>query len=264
IHGHEGMGWGEGTYDSEAGDKENIKLMFGQEALINNLAAANPNMAVVIMGGSNVEMANWMGNVPSLLQAWYAGMEGGNALANILFGEVSPSGKLPMTFANSHLDYPSHTVGQYPGQDGSVEYTEGVMVGYRYFDTEDIAPIFPFGHGLSYTSFEYSDLTVDKQGDAAVLTFSVTNTGSVAGAEVAQVYVHDVESSVVRPLRELKGFEKVNLEAGASTQVSVVLPASAFQYYSEADAGWVLEPGAFQLQVGSSSRDIRLTGEVSW
>ncbi|HAP61990.1 MAG TPA: glycosyl hydrolase, partial [Cytophagales bacterium] len=118
IHGLDGMPWGKGTYDAEALDKQDIKLLFGQEALINSIAAANPNTAVVLMGGSNVEMNNWLGNVPSVLQAWYTGMEGGNAIANILFGEVNPSGKLPMTFANSHMDYPSHKVGEYPGENG--------------------------------------------------------------------------------------------------------------------------------------------------
>ncbi|MFW6348689.1 MAG: glycoside hydrolase family 3 protein, partial [Cyclonatronaceae bacterium] len=163
IHGHEGMPWGQGTYDAEARDKLNLKLIFGQEELIRQINAVNDRTTVVLMGGSNVEMSGWLPDTPAYLQAWYPGMEGGTAIAEILFGEVNPSGKLPMTFADSHEEYPSHSIGEFPG-DGSVDYEEGIYVGYRYFDTEEKPVVFPFGFGLSYTSFAFSDLKLTKEG----------------------------------------------------------------------------------------------------
>ncbi|MCC5925970.1 MAG: glycoside hydrolase family 3 C-terminal domain-containing protein [Bacteroidetes bacterium] len=261
IHGHEGMPWGEGTYDAEARDKLNLKLIFGQEELIREINRVNPNTAVVLMGGSNVEMNNWLPDTRAYVHAWYPGMEGGRAIAEILFGEVNPSGKLPMTFANSHLDYPSHSVGEFPGRN-TVAYTEDIYVGYRYFDTHDKEVVFPFGFGLSYTTFDFSDLTLSKDGDKVLVQCTVTNTGARAGAEVVQVYVHHKNPSVDRPVRELKGFDKVHLEPGASARVSIELDASAFSYFHPEEFRWVMESGSYEIQVGNSSRDIHLTSAI--
>lgn len=263
IHGHEGMPWGQGTYDAEARDKLNLKLIFGQEDVIRQINSVNDHTAVVLMGGSNVEMENWLPDTPAYLQAWYPGMEGGTAIAEILFGEVNPSGKLPMTFANSHEDYPSHSIGEFPG-DGTVDYAEDIYVGYRYFDTQDRDVIYPFGFGLSYTTFEFSDLQVERDDDKVLVQSTVTNTGEREGAEVVQVYVHHKDPSVERPVRELKGFEKVTLEPGASATVNIELDESAFMYYHPEDLKWVLESGSYEVQVGNSSRDIKLQDEVVW
>ncbi len=263
IHGHEGMPWGEGTYDAEARDKLNLKLIFGQEELIREINRANKQTAIVLMGGSNVEMNNWLADTRAYLHAWYPGMEGGKAIAEILFGEVNPSGKLPMTFANSHNDYPSHSIGEFPGNK-TVEYAEDIYVGYRYFDTHNKEVVFPFGYGLSYTSFAFSDLKLSKHGNKVVVECTVTNTGDREGAEVVQVYVHQKQASVDRPVRELKGFEKVHLAPGASATVNIELEASAFKFYQPEDLKWILESGSYEIQVGNSSRDIKLTGMVDW
>ena len=263
IHGHEGMPWGQGTYDAEARDKLNLKLIFGQEDLIRQINSVNDRTAVVLMGGSNVEMENWLPDTPAYLHAWYPGMEGGTAIAEILFGEVNPSGKLPMTFANSHEDYPSHSIGEFPG-DGTVDYAEDIYVGYRYFDTQNKDVLFPFGFGLSYTTFEFSNLQVSKQEDRVTVQTTVTNTGDREGAEVVQVYVHHKDPSVERPIRELKGFEKVQLDPGASATVTIELDESAFMYYHPENLEWVLESGSYEVQVGNSSRDIKMREEVVW
>lgn len=263
IHGHEGMPWGEGTYDAEARDKLNIKLIFGQEELIQKINAVNKRTAVVLMGGSNVEMENWLPDTPAYLHAWYPGMEGGTAIAEILFGKVNPSGKLPMTFANAHTDYPSHSIGEFPGNK-TVAYTEDIFVGYRYFDTFSKDVVFPFGFGLSYTTFDFSDLELVIDEQRVIVRCTITNTGQRDGAEVVQVYVHHPSPSVERPVRELKGFEKVFLDAGASSTVEIVLDASSFSYFHPEKLEWILETGEYQIHIGSSSRDIKLTGNVSF
>jgi len=215
------------------------------------------------MGGSNVEMNNWLPDSRAYLHAWYPGMEGGKAIAEILFGAVNPSGKLPMTFANSHEDYPSHSIGEFPG-DKTVKYTEDIYVGYRYFDTHNKEVVFPFGFGLSYTTFAFSDLKLTKHDNKVVVECTVTNTGDRKGAEVVQVYVHAKQPSVDRPIRELKGFEKVHLEPGASATVYIELKESAFKFYHPDELKWVLESGSYEIQLGNSSRDIKLTGNVEW
>jgi beta-glucosidase len=208
-------------------------------------------------------MENWLPDTPAYLHAWYPGMEGGTAIAEILFGDVNPSGKLPVTFANSHEDYPSHSIGEFPG-DGTVDYAEDIYVGYRYFDTQNKDVFFPFGFGLSFTTFEFSDLQVSKQEDKVMVQTTVTNTGDREGSEVVQVYVHHKDPSVERPVRELKGFEKVQLDPGASATVNIELDETAFMYYHPEDLKWVLESGSYEVQVGNSSRDIKLREEVVW
>jgi beta-glucosidase len=262
IHGHEGMPWGEGTYDSEARDKSSLVLLFDQEALINDLAAANPNLIVALTGGSQVEMQRWLPGARAYIHHWYAGMEGGNAFAEILFGDVNPSGRLPVTFAESERVYSSHTIGSFPGND-SVHYDEGIFVGYRHFDTRNVPVVFPFGFGLSYTTFSYSGLEVSPNGDGATVSIRVKNTGNRSGADVVQVYVQDLVSSEPRPLKELKAFQKVFLEPGAEKKVTLKLPAGAFSYFSESANKWILEPGDFTIMVGRSVADIVVTGKIT-
>jgi beta-glucosidase len=261
IHGHDGMPWGEGTYDAEARDKLNLKLLFGQEELIQEINKVNKKTAVVLMGGSNVEMKNWLPETPAYLHAWYPGMEGGTAIAQVLFGDINPSGKLPVTFANSHEDYPSHAVGEFPGNK-TVQYTEDIYVGYRYFDSKNIEVVFPFGFGLSYTSFDFSGLKLTQKDKQVFVECTITNTGNRAGAEVAQVYVHQKVASVERPVKELKGFEKVTLNPGESATISIVLDESAFSFYHPEKLVWVLEPGLFEISVGSASNNLPLKGTV--
>lgn len=262
IHGFSDA-WNDNAFDSESVDKPSMVLPFGQDELITAVIKANPKTIVVLNSGAASDMQKWSADAKGIIQAWYAGMEGGTALAKIIFGDLNPSGKLPMTFPKKLQDSPAHAEGEYPGKDKVVHYNEGILVGYRYFDTKKVEPLFPFGHGLSYTTFTFDQLTVSKTENGAVVKFTVKNTGSVAGAEVAQVYVKDDESSVERPDKELKGFSKVFLQPGESKEVEIKLSPDAFQFYDETKKQWVLEPGKFTIYVGNSSRDIKQTGEVT-
>ena len=261
IHGYTDE-WDDNAYDAEVLDKPDMMLPFGQDALIQAVLEANPRTVVVLQSGGPVDMRAWEPDTPAIVQAWYGGMDGGSALAAVLFGDVNPSGKLPMTFPRRLEESPAHALASYPDENLLIDHTEGLFVGYRYFDSHDVEPAFAFGHGLSYTSFDYSDLEVSA-GDAGVeVTLRITNTGPVAGGEVVQLYVGDDESSLPRPAKELKAFDRVELEPGASTSVSFVLGDDAFSYYHPDRGGWFLEPGSFTIQVGSSSRDIRVRDRV--
>jgi beta-glucosidase len=247
--------------ESEGYDRSTFDLDIDQVNLIHSVAAANPNTVVIIIAGSQVGMADWIDAVPVVLQAWYPGQEGGNAFADVLFGDVNPAAKLPMTFVRDWADHPAF--GNYPGG----VYTEGLFVGYRHFDEPGAAaPLFPFGHGLSYTSFALSNLSVDTGALAASGTVAVSvdvmNTGSRSGAEVVQVYVHDVSASVVRPYKELKGFAKVLVDPGATETVTIELGPRAFAYYDVNTATWRIEPGAFEILVGVSAGDIRQVATI--
>jgi beta-glucosidase len=256
-------------YDSEGGDKKGLEMPYGQVELLQKLTKANPRLVAVLVGGSPMEMDAWLEQVPAVLPSWYSGMEGGNAIARVLFGDVNPSGKLPATFPKRLADSPAHTSGAkgFPGENGTTVYSEGVFVGYRWFDTKNIEPLFAFGHGLSYTTFKYSNLKVVRSGDAnspgATVEFEITNTGKRAGAEVAQVYVQDVKASVARPMKELKGFQKMALQPGETKTVTVTLDRIALAYFDEKQSSWVAEAGEFKVLVGASARDIRLTGGFS-
>jgi beta-glucosidase len=248
-------------FDTESSDRRDLQLPGGQAELIRRIVAANPRTVVVLVAGSPVEMGGWLGQVPAVLQAWYGGIEGGNALARVLFGEVNPSGKLPCTFPKALADSPAHALGAYPGQAGVVRYEEGLLVGYRWFDTKGIEPLFPFGHGLSYSRFEYSGLQVRPDTgapeSAVTLQFDLANTSARAGAEVVQVYVHQAHPTLPRPAKELKGFRKVLLQPGERQTVTIPLNRAAFSFY-DPQRGWVAEADDFTIEVGSSSRDIRL------
>lgn len=262
IHGYSDL-WDDNAYDAESVDKPDMTLPFGQDELISAVLTANPNTVIVLMGGGPVDMSKWEHKAKAILFAGYPGMEGGNALAKIIFGEVNPSGKLTMTFPKKLEDSPAHALGEYPGKNNVVHYNEGIWVGYRFFDTRKIEPQYPFGHGLSYTTFLYENLQVTKGDNQPVqATVTVRNTGRVPGAEVMQLYVKDVACSVERPEKELKGFQKVVLQPGESKDIIITLPADAFRFFDESKMDWVLESGKFQIMAGSSSRDIRLTKEI--
>ena len=253
--------------DCESRDRKDMKLPYGQDELISKIVAANPK-TIFVLEGTMVEMDSWLGKVPALLQAWYPGMEGGNALARVLFGDVNPSGKLPCTFPKRLEDSPAHELNAYPGTNGTVTYVEGLLVGYRWFDAKSIEPLFPFGFGLSYTTFKYSNLKLvesDSGTNGTIVTaqFEIENTGAVAGAEVAQLYVHQDNPGVQRPEKELKGFRKVFLQPGEKQTVSITLAQNAFAFYDPDKKGWDAEKGRFKILVGGSSRDIVLQSNYS-
>lgn len=243
--------------EAEARDRLDLNLPAQQIELIEEIVKANPKTIVVNTCGSPVLIDKWIGKIPAILQAFYYGQEGGNAIADLLFGKVSPSGKLPATFLNRWEDSPAF--GRYPGTEKSVSYDEGILVGYRWFDTKNIEPLFPFGHGLSYTDFKYSNLKLIK-GKSLAVTFTIENTGKFDGAEVAQIYVQDLKASLPRPLKELKGFQRVFLKSGEKKTISLELKPDAFAFY-DPKKGWIAEKGDFKILVGSSSRDIRLNGD---
>jgi beta-glucosidase len=243
-----------------------FRLPGGQDAYIEQVARANPNVVVVLTAGGNVEMSRWLEKVPALLDAWYPGQEGGTALAQLLFGDFSPSGKLPVSFERRWED--NATFGSYFPQKGDkhIDYQEGIFLGYRHFDRSSTKPLFPFGFGLSYTSFEYSGLgmeTITTGGDSVVkVTFKVKNTGSREGAEVAQLYVGDAHASVPRPAKELKGFAKVRLRPGETKEIVLSLNRRAFSFFDVKKNDWSAEPGEFAILIGSSSADIKLQKSI--
>jgi beta-glucosidase len=252
--------------DCEGDDKPDMSLPYGQDELISAILEVKPNAIIVMIAGSPVDMSSWIDKANALFYTSYIGMETGTALAGIITGDVNPSGKMPYTLPRKLEDSPSVVFGEYPGSNGTVNYKEDLLVGYRYFDTKAVKPLFPFGFGLSYTQFTYSDLRV-KTGkgnpeELCTLTFMIKNTGKVAGKEIAEVYVTDPQSSVSRPAKELKGFSKISLKPGESGEVKITLNQRAFQFYDPDKKDWVLEPGKFMLKVGSSSDQILLEKEI--
>ena len=245
-------------WESEGFDRVDMKLPGKQDELIERVAAANPNTIVVLNVGSAVEMP-WIDKVPAVIQLWYNSQEEGNALADVLFGVVNPSGKLPTTFPVRLQDNPAYI--NYPGENGKVRYGEGIFVGYRYYDKKELAPLFPFGHGLSYTTFRHSNMRSSAKSLAPNQTLKVrvdvTNTGKVAGKEIVQLYVRDVQSIVARPEKELKAFAKVDLKPKQKKTITFTLDREAFWYFDVAQNKWKTETGEFELLVGASSRDIR-------
>lgn len=258
--------------DCEGADRKGLGLPYGQDAVIEALAGVNPNLVVVNISGNAVAMP-WAPRVPAIVQGWYLGSESGPALASVLVGDVNPSGKLPFSFPVRLEDVSAHSAGEYPGTQAAGKkflnetYRDGIFVGYRWLENRRIKPLFSFGHGLSYTTFEYGKVAVDKKQISAdqTLTVSLTlrNSGTRAGSEVVQLYVADKRSSLPRPVKELKGFRKVSLEAGASTTVEIEIGIEALQFFDDTRHQWVAEPGAFEVLVGSSSSDIRSRAEFS-
>lgn len=251
--------------ESEGSDRT-FRLPPGQDDLIQEMVAANKNTIVVVTSGGNVDMSGWIDRVPALIEAWYPGQEGGTALADILLGNVNPSGRLPVTFERRWEDNPVHdSYYPLPGTN-KIVYKEGVFVGYRGYERNGTKPLFPFGYGLSYTTFSYRNLAVtpasSTNGKAAV-SFEVTNTGRTEGAEVAQVYVSDSHARAPRPAKELKGFTKVFLKPGETKHVNVALDRRAFSYYDMNAKQWRAELGEYEILVGRSSAQIELRGKVT-
>ena len=244
--------------DSEQVDRLEYGLPYSQDKVIKALADTNPNLAVVIVSGNAVAMP-WIDRVPAVLEAWFSGSEAGNALADVVFGAVNPSGKLPFTFPVRLEDNSAHALGEYPGTD-KVTYNEGIFVGYRWHDKEQLKPLFAFGHGLSYTTFDITNVQADRTTLAANgrirVSADVTNTGSRPGAEVVQLYIGDEESSLPRPVKELKGFQKIALDPGQTQTVTFEITPDMLQYYDDAKGAWVAEPGTFTAYVGAASDDI--------
>jgi beta-glucosidase len=253
------VGFG-GDWQREGFDRAELGLPGKQDALIEQVVAANPRTIVVLNTGSPISMP-WLNQVAAVVQAWYPGQECGNAIADVLFGDTNPSGKLPQTFPVRLEDTPTYL--DFPGENGKVYYEEGLFVGYRFYDRRKIAPLFPFGFGLSYTTFNYSSLQLSPQQigleDTLQVSIDITNTGQRAGKEVVQVYVRDKQASLQRPEKELKAFAKVQLEPGERKTVTLSLARDALAYYDDLTHEWVAEAGEFEVLVGASSQDIRAT-----
>lgn len=253
--------------DCEDTDRKELGLPYGQDQVITALAKANKNLVVVNISGNTIVMP-WVKEVPAIMQAWYLGSEAGSAIASVLVGDVNPSGKLPFTFPASLQDVGAHKLGEYPGtprNDGSnivdEKYNEGLFVGYRWADKEKTKPLFPFGHGLSYTTFTYGKAVADKKvlgpNEVLTVTVPVTNTGSREGSEVVQLYISDLKSSLPRPVKELKGFCKVKLAPGETQEVTFSIGKEALSFFDDSKHEWVAEPGKFEAIIAASATDIR-------
>ena len=248
------------SLDTEGRDRMTMEFPQDQERLIARLAAVNPRTAVVLINGSPMELGGWIDKVPAIVEAWYPGMEGGTAVAGILYGEADPAGRLPFTWPKKLEDSPSHRLAT---QDlDTVNYEEELMVGYRYFDTQEVEPQFPFGYGLSYTTFRYGRLRVSEKNSKVRGRIEIRNTGDRDGSQTVQIYVRPERPSVTRPVHELKAFEKLFLRAGERRTVEFTLPARAFSYYSETEGRWVEDPGPYTIEAAASSRDIRSTAQI--
>jgi beta-glucosidase len=253
------------TGEAEGYDRP-YHLDAGQEKLIRDVAAINPRTIVILQAGGNVGMKPWIDSAAALIDAWYPGQEGGQAIAEILFGDVNPSGHLPDTFEQEWSDSPAY--GHYPGEDGKtdkVKYAEGIYVGYRWYDKNKIEPRFPFGFGLSYTTFEMKSLKPIMAGDQMSVSVDVTNTGSREGATIAELYVRPpANQSVDRPAQELKGFARVELKPGETKTVTIPLNARSFSYWDVDSHDWKALAGEYEIAIGQSSRDIQATTRVIW
>ncbi|PZX93823.1 glycosyl hydrolase [Flavobacterium aquariorum] len=247
-------------YETEASDRRSLNLPFGQEELIQKVLAVNPRTIVVMIAGAPFDIEAIKNKTNALIWSWFNGSEGGNALADVLLGKINPSGKLPWTMPKNIMDSPAHATKSFPG-DKIVNYAEGILVGYRWFDTKKIEPLYPFGYGLSYTTFAFDNAKTDKKEYTAdeTITVSVTvkNTGKVDGKEVVQLYASKSDSKITRAAQELKGFQKVLVKTGNSETVSVKVPVKELAYYNEETKKWTVEPGNYTLKLGSSSRDIK-------
>jgi beta-glucosidase len=253
------------TKESEGYDRPDLDLTSHQVALIKAVTAVQPNTIVILNNGAPVVMSEWIDGTAAVLEAWMMGQAGGGAIADVLYGKVNPSGKLAETFPLKLIDTPAYI--NYPGANGAVRYGEGIFMGYRYYDTKEVPTLFPFGYGMSYTTFDYQNPKVSSQTfrdlDGLTVSVDVTNTGKMAGKEVVQVYVQDHKSRLVRPPKELKGFAKIELQPGETKTVTVSLDFRAFAYYHPAYRQWITEDGEFDILIGASSTDIRCTKTVT-
>ena len=254
-----------GHQDCEDTDRKGLELPYKQDKVIGALAKVNKNLIVVNISGNAVAMP-WISEVPAVIQAWYLGTEAGNAIASVLVGDVNPSGKLPFTFPEKLEDVGAHQLGDYPGrqrEDGIFDekYNESIFVGYRWTDKQKIRPLFPFGHGLSYTTFAYGKATVNKKvmkiDEQIVITVPITNTGKRIGSEIVQLYISDLKSSLPRPVKELKGFSKIQLAPGETQEVTFLVDKQALSFFNDSRHEWVAEPGKFEAQIAASATDIK-------
>jgi beta-glucosidase len=245
--------------ESEGYDRPDLDLTTQQVALIKAVTAVQPDTVVILNNGSGVVMSDWIDGAAAVLEAWMMGQAGGGAIADVLFGKANPSGKLAETYPLRLADTPAYL--NFPGENGQVRYGEGLFIGYRYYDAKEVPVQFPFGFGLSYTTFEYSNArlsaTTFKDVEGVTVSVDITNTGKVAGKEIVQVYVHDKESRLARPPKELKGFAKVALQPGETQTVSIPLDLRAFAFYDPAYGQWVTESGDFDILIAASATDIR-------
>jgi len=250
-------------FESEGFDRKNLDLPNDQDKLIEALIKVNKNVVVVLNSGSPVIMNKWISKVDGVLEAWFGGEEVGNAVANVLLGYYNPSGKLPITFPKSWKDCSAYKT--YKAQDSVSDYSDGIFVGYRHFDKENIAPLFPFGFGLSYTEFSYKNLKITPEADSQnfKIDFQLENTGKLEGTEVPQLYLGMLKSKVERPVKELKAFDRVTLKPGESKHVEFTINKNALDFYDDQTDGWKFEPGKVKVMIGSSSRDIKLTGDLT-
>jgi len=255
--------------DTEGSDRTHYGLAKKQIKLIDETVAKNPNTVIILIAGSPIDCSEWYDKVPAILNAWYPGMMGGNALARVLFGEVNPSGKLPVTYPKKLQDHPAHkSKKRFPGdlKEMKIYFDEGIFVGYRYFDQHHIEPFFSFGFGLSYTEFELSNIQVDnssiQEKGSFTITVDIKNKGDIAGAEVVQIYIGDDECLVERPPKELQAFEKVYLNSGEQKTVSITLDESAFEFYSVKEKKFIIESGSFTIWAGTSSRNLLLSTKI--
>jgi len=250
-------------FETEGTDRSDLKLPFGQDELIRKISAVNPRTIVVLVAGAPLDLNEALKYAPAILISWFNGSEGGNALADVLLGKINPSGKLPFTFPVSLNDSPAYALGSFPGDNNSTDYKEGSLVGYRWFETKNIKPLFSFGYGLSYTEFFYKGLKTDKKkykgNETIQVSLELKNTGKREGDEVVQLYVHRTGSKVEWPAKELKGFTRVTLKAGETRKVTISLPVSQLRYWDVKSNDWKLEDGKIELMIGSSSTDIHLT-----
>ncbi|KAF2512008.1 glycosyl hydrolase [Flavobacterium zhairuonense] len=247
-------------YETEASDRRDLHLPFGQEELIKKVLAVNPRTIVVFVAGAPFDIGEITQKSPAVVWSWFNGSEGGNALADVILGKVNPSGKLPWTMPKNIMDSPAHATKSFPGGK-SVNYAEGLLIGYRWFDTKNIAPLFPFGYGLSYTTFALENGKTDKtsynSNEIISVFIDVKNTGKVDGKEVVQVYSSKTDSKVARASKELKGFKKVLVKSGGSENVTIQIPVKELAYYDVSAKKWTVEPGKYTLKIGNSSRDIK-------
>ena len=282
------------SIETEGSDRKNIDLPCGQNELVKALQAVNPNLVTVLISGGPTDLRELEPVSPAIVQGWWNGTEGGTALAEVLFGDIAPSGKLPFTFPAKLEDSPAFAMGNFPDktQGGDLfslmyrpdvmkmtreerqklidsmpkpvsKYTERFYVGYRWFDTKNVKPMYAFGHGLSYVTFNYGEMTAKAGKDAVNVSFTLTNQGAMPADEVVQLYVHRVDAKVEWPAKELKAFQRVSLGAGESKTVTLEIPVKDLRYWNEATNAWDLEHGQLQLLLGSASDDIRQTAGVS-
>jgi beta-glucosidase len=258
---------GNRDYESESRDRKDLSLPFSEQALVNAVTAVNPNTIVVVVGGAPYDLGEIKKNNHTIVWSWYNGSENGNALADVLTGKINPSGKLPFTFPASLKDSPAHALNAYPGENLQEEYKEGILVGYRWFDTKKIEPLYCFGYGLSYTDYKYSGFFTNKKSykpsDNITATLKVKNTGKYAGKETVQLYVSKTSSLVERADKELKAFKKVKIASGETASITLNIPVKDLAYYDVKTSKWVVEPGKYKLLAGTSSRDIEQSGTIT-